>query len=249
MKFLFLALILSGSLFASPYFYAFENLRAEEKWPEIVSLGEKHLQEGAPALETMQIHAHLASSYFYLGNYIQAESHARACYEAGCREGERPFQARGLYLLSACARARKEFEAARAIARLALPLCDETELKAKVFFNLGAAIADDPECKDLSQAEEAYASALDLFQCENDIQRCKIRLGKVLFLTGKKEEAGQIVDSILPEIGQERVLMHALYLKAQIENRSGEAIRALGIAEKLGAEKDAERIRAFLESL
>jgi len=236
------------------YFETFAQLREKEAWAEIAILGEESLRGNPSSEEAARIHGHLASSYFYLGQFAPAERHARACYETACRLRNPDEQAHGLYLLSATARARGEFAVAKAIAHLALPLA-AGETRAKALFNLGAAEAEDPQ-GDLAAAEAAYREAASLFECGEDRARCNIRLGKIHLLRGDLSSARALIESTLSTIQNERIRMHATYLVAQIEKGEGNLERAkesgekaLAAAMRLGAKKDAERIRSFLEGL
>lgn len=226
------------SLFAAAsltFAESFPLLREQANWTEIVRLGE------AAAAE---IHGQLASTYFYQGDLENAKKHALLCLEQE--------RVHGLYLLSAVARAEGNFSEAKRLAAEALPQ-SSGELRAKVLFNLGAACADDPE-GNLQDALAAFEEALSLFQCAEDRQRTLIRLGKVHLLLGNLLQAEQISNN-LPFVS-ERTSLHAAYLSAQIQKelgRVGEARRiasaALEQALHLGAKKDAERIREFLERL
>lgn len=236
------------------YLKTFPDLRKQEKWDEIVDLGVKALSDSPTDKELIQIHGHLASSYFYLGDFEEVEHHANHCYKFACKSGDKNEQAHGLYLLSAAARSRGEFEQARIFARKGLPLA-EGEMKAKVYFNLGAAEADDPD-GNLEEAENAYKEARDLFECPEDQQRTSIRLGKIYLLKGDLDEAERVVEALLPLIQCDRISMHSEYLSAQIEKARGNpeearnfAAHALEKAERLGAKKDIERLQNFLNAL
>ncbi len=225
-------LIASASL---TYAESFSLLREQADWTEIVRLGE------AAAAE---IHGQLASTYFYQGDFENAKRHALLCLEQE--------RVHGLYLLSAVARAEGNFSEARRLCREALPL-SSGELRAKVLFNLGAACADDPG-GNLQEALSSFDEAITLFVCPEDRQRTLIRLAKVHLLLGNVEQAEQISKTF--EFVSERTSLHAAYLSAQIEKALGRSDEARKIASaaleqalKLGAKKDAERIRQFLEGL
>lgn len=217
------------------YAESFPLLREQADWAEIVRLGE------AAAAE---IHGQLASTYFYQGDFENAKRHALLCLDQE--------RVHGLYLLSAVARAEENFSEAKRLAEDALPL-SSGELRAKVLFNLGAACADDPE-GNLQEALSAFNEALDLFSCPEDRQRTLIRLGKVYLLSGNLLQAEEITNKL--EYVSERTALHASYLSAQVQKALGKteearltASAALEQALKLGAKKDAERIRGFLEGL
>jgi len=255
MKF-WIFLCLSASVWASldEYFTSFPMLRDEEKWEQIISLGEQALKSTPTDLQAAKIYGQLASSYFYRGEFSAAESHAKACYETAVRSGLPEEQIHGMYLLSATARAHGEFSAAKAIALLALPLASG-EMRAKVLFNLGAAEGDDPH-GNLNAAEAAYTEAASLFECALDRQRCAIRLGKIYLLRGEIGSARALIEHTLPEIRNQRVGIHASYLAAQVEKADGNdekakeiGAAALEAARRLNAQKDAERIAAFLEEI
>lgn len=255
MKF-WIFLCLAASVWASldEYFATFPILRDEEKWEQLISLGEQALEATPTDLQAAKIYGQLASSYFYRGEFGAAESRAKACYETAARSGLLEEQVHGMYLLSATARARGEFSAAKAIALLALPLASG-EMRAKVLFNLGAAEGDDPH-GNWNAAEAAYIEAASLFECALDRQRCAIRLGKIYLLRGEIGSARSLIEHILPEIRNQRAGIHASYLAAQVEKADGNdekakeiGVAALEAARRLNAQKDAERIAAFLEEL
>lgn len=240
-------------LSAASYFQDFPALQKEEKWREIVVAGEDAL-ETATNLEAVQIHGQLASSYFYQGDFEEAERHASLCYEIACELDNPDQKVHGLYLLSAVARARGDFAEAKTIALEAL-LFSEGKLKAKVLFNLAAAETDDPK-GNLEVAQKSLEDAYHLFDCPEDRQRTAIRLGKVYLSQGKMEQAQKLLAKTIPEIQSQRILMHAEYVSAQIEKAMGHlenarnlALSALVKAEELSAAKDAERIKGFYEGL
>lgn len=240
-------------LTATTSFQEFPQLRDQEAWEEIVVSGEKAL-ESASKEEAVQIHGHLASSYFYQGNFAEAALHAALCYEIACELEDLDQEVHGLYLLSAVARAEGEFIEAKTIALEALPL-SRGEWKAKVLFNLGAAEMDDPQ-GNLSAAQIYLDEAMTLFECSDDRQRTAIRLAKIYLMLGKAEKGREILDEIIPEIQSKRILMHAEYLAAQIERAQGNKEEARTLAQKalikakdLQAKKDEMRIEEFCESL
>lgn len=216
------------------YTHDFPSLRDACNWSEIVRQGEEAAAE---------IHGQLASSYFYQGDYENAKKHALLSKE------KEPLHS--LYLLSAVARAEGDFLLAKSLALEALPFA-AGELKAKILFNLGAACADDPE-GDLAEALQCYQEALSLFECPLDRQRTLIRLSKVFLLQGQIEEAERLIQ-FAPS--NDRIAVHAGYLKAQIKQAQGNpdearriASEALDQALSLGAKQDAKRIQEFLEKL
>ncbi len=240
-------------LTAAAYFQEFPRLRGEEAWEEIIGSGEKAL-ESASKEEAVQIHGHLASSHFYQGNFAEAALHAALCYEIACELEDEDQEVHGLYLLSAVARAEGEFNEAKSIALEALPL-SQGELRAKVLFNLGAAEMEDPQ-GNLTAARKYLEEAMALFDCDEDRQRSAIRLGKIELLLGNIEKGKEILDKITPGIKNQRILMHAEYLAAQIEKARGNSELARALAQKalskardLQAKKDEIRIEEFCESL
>ena len=232
------------------YFEAFPTLRSNMQWAQIIELGERALQNSPRSNDAIQIHGQLASTYFYQGNFEQADKHATLCYNIASVVGNQQGQVHGLYLLSATARAREDFAKAKSYALQALPK-SEGELRAKVLFNLGATEEEDPR-GNLEQARASLEEALSLFHCSEDQQRTTIRLGKIYFLTKRLDTARNLLENVLPEIQNIRIIMHAEYLLAQIEKASGNidkarvyAMSALAKANQLGASKDAERIENF----
>ena len=203
-------------------------------------------------LQAAKIYGQLASSYFYRGEFGAAESRAKACYETAARSGLLEEQVHGMYLLSATARARGEFSAAKAIALLALPY--PPEKCGQRSFSTWERPKGTILMANLNAAEAAYTEAASLFECALDRQRCAIRLGKIYLLRGEIGSARALIEQTLPEIQNQRVGIHASYLAAQVEKADGNdekakeiGAAALEAARRLNAQKDAERIAAFLE--
>ncbi|MBS0625319.1 MAG: hypothetical protein JSS32_04645 [Verrucomicrobia bacterium] len=252
-----LGLLVYGSLWAgaNDYFEAFPRLKKSEDWTAIVSLGQEALQENLSPQEAMQIHGQLASTFFYQGNFQETENHAAKCLTFAFEAKDLEQEIHALYLLSAAARGQENFGAAKLFAAQALKKVGAGPLRAKVLFNLGAAEADDP-AGDLEKAKVSFQEAIGLYTCPEDQSRTAIRLGKVYLLQGELKKARDLVLETLSNIESERVKSHAEFLLAQIEKAEGHreealwfARMALSRAEKLSAQKDCERIAAFLESL
>lgn len=255
------------------YFKNFDRLAETEKWEEIIYQGKTAL-EAARIAERSQdeakICAQLTSTAFYLGDYPQAFVYASRSRELSEKfEDPAPF-VRALYLESALYRAngaknnqeQESYLRAVQIAEEALFICQtksiDGNLRGKVYFNLGAAHADNPK-GDLLKAEESYAKALECFkiaEATDDLIRTSIRLGKVYLLQKKYELSQRIIDEVRSRTMTERLAMHADYLEAQLKFAVHEIDQAIKIgraglsrARALGAKEDERRLVSFLQSI
>ena len=135
---------------------------------------------------------------------------------------------------------------------------DNRNLQGKVYFNLGAAHADNPK-GDLIRAEDSYARALECFkiaQAADDLIRTSIRLGKVYLLQKKYDLSQNIIDDVRPKIMTKRLAMHADYLEAQLKFAMKDINTALKIAsvglvraKALGAKEDESRLTSLLRTI
>jgi len=93
-------------LTVSLYFQDFPPLQKEERWEEIIDLGESDLKS--------------ATDPFYQGDFEKAAQHTSLWYQMAIELDDSKEKTHGLYLLSALARTKGDFEKARKIALSAL---------------------------------------------------------------------------------------------------------------------------------
>jgi tetratricopeptide (TPR) repeat protein len=245
------------------YFKNFETLAKSEKWNEILSQGTLALAAAEKAnrpRDAAKICAQLTSTTFYLGDYPQALRYANRCHELSEEFEDPSLFLRALYLESAVYRAfgakdAHYFRLAVDVGEQAVHLysksgIDDEPLKGKIYFNLGAAHADNPS-GDLQKAASCYFTAIDCFKnsrANDDLVRTNIRLGKVHLLQKNYDLAQKVIDRIRPEITSERIAMHADYLEAQVKlatnDRETAMIlieRGLARAKALSAKEDEQR--------
>ncbi|MBM3191697.1 MAG: tetratricopeptide repeat protein [Chlamydiae bacterium] len=122
----------------------------EPSWEEVLSSGAKALKHCQNPQEAAKLAAHLASTAFYLGNYALASTYARQVHELAEATADTALLLRSVYLESAIHRALGRYEEAVATAEKALMIYEQHHLKeplllGKIYFNLGAAHADNPE--------------------------------------------------------------------------------------------------------
>lgn len=256
------------------YFEDFETLAKREKWEEIISQGTIALKAAETAgrkTDEAKISAQLTSSSFYLGDYTKALQFANRCHELSEEFVDPSLFIRALYLESAVYRAlagknsndqtsyqlavTTAEEAIRVYSRAAI---DNQNLRGKVYFNLGAAHADNPK-GDLEMGANCYATALDCFKSVNaidDIIRTSIRLGKVYLLQKKYDLSQEIINQVRPQISNERLAMHTDYLEAQLKFALNDRPSALNIAnnglaraKSLGAKEDELRLKTLIENI
>ena|SRR5579862_612515 len=259
------------------YFEDFETLAKSEKWKEILSQGTAALKAAETAGRTndqAKICAQLTSTTFYLGDYTLALKYANRCHELSQEFVDPSLFIRALYLESAVHRAlagkntneqaqQKSYQLAVTTAEEAMQVylkeaVDREHLKGKVYFNLGAAHADNPK-GDLEKAANCYAAALACFKnvhAVDDSIRTSIRLGKVYLLQKKYDLSQEIINKVRPQIASERIAMQTDYLEAQLKfalNDSPNALKIANIglarAKILGAKEDEFRFNSLIESI
>lgn len=130
-------------------------------------------------------------------------------------------------------------------------------LAGKIYFNLGAAHADNPK-GNLEKASENYLLACQCFEKVRDEEegiRTQIRLGKVYLLQKDYENTDRILAHVRFFSESPRVLMHTDYLEAQLhlERKNLEAATVVAFAglekaQSLGAKRDEERFYELLKS-
>lgn len=245
------------------YFTRFEALAKAEKWEEIIAEGREALAIAVTEnslYNEAKICAQLTSSSFYLGDYAQALLYANRCHELSESFTDPSLYLRALYLESAVYRAQKDFDRAVEVAEGALRLyqdkeLDNPQLLAKIYFNLGAAHADNPS-GNLNEAVHCYSTALECAPTPDDQIRTSIRLGKVYLLQKDFAHSQEIITQVRPQITNERLAMHADYLEAQLKAAMNETEAAILIANRglahainLGAKEDESRLLILLKSL
>ena len=259
------------------YFKNFEELSESEEWEKIISEATIALEEAKKTnrpKDEAKICAQLTSSAFYLGDYDKSLVYANRCHELSEEFDEPSLFLRALYLQSAVYRALaakyKDEEAQKnsylkaveigekAVFIYADKRLENTNLKGKIYFNLGAAHADNPK-GDLKKAKECYSIAIECFKSINasdDIIRTKIRLGKVYLLQKDYHLSQQALNEVRPLIACDRLSMHADYLEAQLNLASGDfksaikiASNGLGKAKILRAKEDELRLQSLLQKI
>lgn len=259
------------------YFENFEILAKSENWEEIISQGTAALRAAKATGRTndeAKIYAQITSTAFYLGDYTLALKHATRCRELSEEFVDPSLFIRALYLESAVHRAlagkNADEQAQQASYQQAVITAEEAiqvysknavgneNLKGKVYFNLGAAHADNPK-GNLEKAAYCYVTALDCFKSANavdDIIRTSIRLGKVYLLQKKYALSQKIINEVRPQISSERLAMHADYLEAQLKFALNDSPNALKIssnglarAKSLAAKEDELRFTFLIERI
>lgn len=255
------------------YFKNFETLSKSEQWEVI-------LREGILALEIAKkshnyfdeakICAQLTSTAFYMGSYNEALTYAKRCHELTEQYEDFTLLIRALYLESAVYRAlasKEEKEDAQQLfyAR-AVETCNQAAdlyikktiqnlpLKGKIYFNLGAAYADNPK-GNLKKAESCYIVTLECFKDTHpdDVIRTSIRLGKIYLLENNYADCEQMLNQTRSLISNQRISMHADYLEAQLklatkdfENAHKIARIGLKKAQDLKAKENESRLEQLL---
>ena len=259
------------------YFKNFESLSKLEKWDNIITQGSAALEIARNFhrhREEAKIYAQLTSTAFYMGDYTQALLYANHCHELSELFDDPSLLIRAIYLESAAHRAlagKEEQEETQQYFYLrAVEICEEAaviysktaitnvNLKGKVYFNLGAAYADNPK-GNIEKANNCYSIALDCFKHTNatdDVVRTSIRLGKIYLLQKNHLLCQQMLDEVRPLIVTERLSMHADYLEAQLKLAQNDLEAAFSIAtvglekaKKLGAKEDELRLYQTLNLL
>lgn len=254
--------------------FNFKTLKKNEDWNEIISQGTLALHAArisGTEQEEAKICAKLASTAFYQGDYLKALEYANRCHELSETFEDLSLFIRALYLESAVHRALankkideadqdESYSVAIKIAQQAalfyeMHAVNDPSLQGKIYFNLGAAHADNPR-GDLSQALAHYSLALHSFKTANAVDdwiRTKVRLGKVYLLQKNYRTAESLIEEVRLEKLNERIGMQVDYLEAQLKFVMGETSSAIEIAkqgldraEKLGAKEDKRRFASLL---
>ncbi|MGI9276509.1 MAG: hypothetical protein ACR2PT_16895 [Endozoicomonas sp.] len=231
-------------------------------WSTHVDLGERALNTVVAKRrqpEELQLSLQLASSYFYLGNYRRCAELADAAGRIAKDSGLWPERVESLYLKSAVARVNGDKNAV-ALSEEALNyserhLPDDRRLRAKILYNLGAALTDS-EKPDLVMARTWLKEASRTYHQQHDdyeIVRTGLRLARVEYLRKHYRQALKETLSVEKHLKEPRAKMLYHYQVAKIEHRLShwskareEALQALALALSLEALKDRQRIEALL---
>lgn len=259
------------------YFKNFEDLSKSEKWEEILAQGSAALkiaQATNRPRDEAKICAQLTSTSFYLGDYHQALIYANRCHELSEEFVDPCLFIHALYLESAVHRAlaakideeqaqqnlysRAIVRAEEAIAIYDYKNVKNVKLQGKIYFNLGAAHADNPK-GDLEKATLCYVIALECFEktdATEDLIRTSIRLGKVYLLQKNYDLATSILNDVRPHISNDRLAMHADYLEAQLKFALNDIETSIKLvqsglekAKALGAKEDEFRLQSLLQKI
>lgn len=259
------------------YFSNFEALAPAEKWDEILVQGTAALEEAKlekRPQDEAKICAQLASTCFYKGEYNQTLSYAKRCQKVSEKFKDPTLFLRSLYLESSCYRAlavkNTEEQGQQTFYALAVETGEKAaalyhkralqnpNLHGKIYFNLGAAHADNPN-GDLAKASCCYLIALECFknaQNTDDTVRIILRLGRVYLLQDNYERTQQCLDDVRPLITKERIAMHTDYLEAQLKFAQKDFAGAQKIAQTgldrakvLGAKEDELRLSTLLRTI
>ncbi len=253
----------------------FERLAIAENWDEIMSQGLRALQAARASgrmNDEARICAQLTSTSFYQGEYAKALEYANRCHELSEKFEDPSLFLRALYLESAVHRALADKQADEIAQQMSyfhaikiaeeaakfyeIKALDNPHLRGKIYFNWGAAHADNPK-GDLSQARACYLSALHNFESINatdDVIRTMVRLGKVHLLLKEYSATEDIIREVRSNILGARIAMQVDYLEAQLKCSIGDYSGAVQIAktgleraEKLGAKEDQYRLGQLLQ--
>ncbi len=250
------------------------SLLQEEKWEEVVLLGEKALQEELPSLEKFIILDQLISSYFRLGLFEEAKEKANSLVILGETLNQPQAVVDSFYKLSAALRGaadsekdplkkRELFSECYFAIEKAFTICEEKcsenkALKARVLFNRGALHCDDP-IGDVRLGITYYLEAISLFKELHEVdftQRMLIRLGKAYFLLGDFIQSRQVIEELKGETLEKRTYMHMLYLEAQVcleeKNKKGAleiALQGKEMAISLHARHDLDRFEILIKKV
>lgn len=260
----------------STYFENFERLAKAEQWKEILSQGQVAIEAAkntGKKGDEAKICAQLTSTAYYLGDYDAALGYATRCHQLAEAFEDPALFVRALYLESAVHRAlagkkneqeqQRAYQLAVSIAEKARELylekkLDNQSLQGKIYFNWGAAHADNPQ-GDLKKAADCYEMALTCFKnasANDDIIRTRIRLGKVYLLQKKYDLSQETIKEARSQVMSTRISMQTDYLEAQLKLALHDFSDALRIAREglmhakyLEAKEDESRFMALIEKV
>ena len=243
-----------------------EMLKKNGCWSTHVSLGERALKKTVIQKrqhEELQLSLQLASSYFYLGNYRRC--HELADLAVNLAKSAELWQEtiEGLYLKSAVARVNGKKQAV-ALSEEALDsaerhAADNPRLRAKILYNLGAALSDSDQ-PDLVRARTVLREASDIYRRigseDYEIVRTGLRLARVEYLRKNYRLALKEARAVKKYLQEPRAKMLYHYQIAKIEHRlkhwvtaREDALQGLALAQTLGAVKDRQRLEVLLEAV
>lgn len=256
------------------YFKAVETLIKAEKWEEIIEQSTAPLAEAKEVkrhADATKIYVQRTSAFFKLGKYAEALE-SMLCCDALFNDFENPLLTiHALYLKSAVYRAlagqsqieeeqQKSYRQAIETAEAALHVYVEEKIKnekllGKVYFNLGAAHADNPKGA-LPDAVLCYQTALKCFEISNSLEdqiRTHVRMGKIHLLRNEYEALKGLIQKARVGPLPERLIMHIDYLEAQYliavqDYDNAERMTKSGLARAviLHAEEDQHRFNSLL---
>ncbi|MCH1430941.1 MAG: tetratricopeptide repeat protein [Chlamydiales bacterium] len=264
------------------FFQQLEVLKRESNWNRIIELGKRVIQlRGPEAKEAdLWIYLELASMSFYKGDYEAVKGFSVRAEELAQSSGNYEALISSLYHHSAYTRALADkeednelkqifFAQAVELAQRAFSIVDrfpDTMLKAKVYFNLGAAHADNPE-GDAQKALDCYQKAKTI--CEDqqqwdDYMRTAIR--ELNLCLARFDTVGISITTLRKSFDQSflkaeasmssrtRVMMYLA--EARLLQKEGKDITALlkaqmglSLACELNMNTDIKRLNKFIEGL
>lgn len=256
------------------FFQRVSSLFQEGKWEELALLGEKALEEGVSEPDRFIVLDQLVSTYFYLGFFEKAKEKANELVVLGEVLHKPEGVVDSLYKLSAALRGaadsekdlikqRELFSESLLAIEKAFVICEEKcsenkALRARVLFNRGAVLCDDP-IGNVSLGIGYYKEAVALFKELKEIdftQRMLIRLGKAYFFVRDFEQSRAVIEELKKENLEKRTYMHLLYLDAQVCLQEGNVKEALSLALQgqeiaifLHAQHDEKRFGFFIEKI
>lgn len=250
-----------------------DEMYKNEKWQEIVNLGEKAAKQCRKHHDEQQefkIVDQLVSFYFRLGDFEKAQENAERLLVLGPSLKSTDLITKSFYKFSIALRGaagieshhdkkRQLYDKARSYAAQALKHCpNHRALKARVLFHTGAVECDDPY-GDRMKGIAMYQEALTLFTALREKeykQRVLIRLGTAFLSLGEIKRSRDVVEELKKSSLRERTHMHLHYLEALVlkkENRFNEALKKTKegkqIAVKLHANADLQRFENLMNSL
>lgn len=265
------------------FFQQLDTLKSQNNWKRIIELGKKVINlRGPEAKEAdLWIYLELASMSFYIGDYEAVKGFSIRAEELAQSRGNYEALVSSLYHHSAYTRAladkeedkelqQKLFVQAVELGQKALSIVDkspDTMLKAKVYFNLGAAYADDPN-GDIQKALENYQKAKVICEDQHEwddymrtavreLNLCLARFDSIpgISVTTLRERFDQ--SFLKAEAGMSnrtRVMMSLA--SARLLHREGKGVTALlkaqtglSLACELNMSTDIKRLNKFIEEL
>lgn len=243
------------------------------KWQEIIELGNKLKPSVQNDNDFIEISLKLASTAYRLGEYSEGLSYIRPCTLKVEKKPAKQIEL--LYLESACYRGiaglkdpkrdPKEYFG-HAIDRITKArdlyvqhYMHDHKLQGKIYFNFGAAHADDNPDGNIKDALMYYTIAKASFEeahADDEVLRVQIRIGKIHILNKNFADARALVRKLRQQPMDERAAMQVDYLECQINETAEDlplALKAaqngLARAKALRAARDEERFKEQLQKL